>query len=576
MTISFNRFLLAAAAAVFLAVGAHGAAAGRASLPAAAVSATLRGDGSLVVKAILSLPDGFPGSFAVDVAGYGLLGEVGVKALGKEEKEVSFTVDRLKGAAVIRWTCLPAGGPTRFEVSYTLSGALTAGKSADNLTWGVLSRAQEYGFGKLSAALSCPEGEVTVLGGALQNRLEPRKDGLTRLAAEGLPANTPLKIMVSLPKGTYNGGLPWDKFMKTTGGTIALFLLPALSFLGLLSVFWLRGTDPVSGGPVSADGRALEPEIAGTVMDEYADNRDLAAAALDLARAGCLELEYAPAAAGREASLTVKRVGPLEGLAPHRRALAELLCAGAESSPGEGMRVLDEVYAETARRGFFRSDPAAERKAYSLAGAALCGGGILLLALGAITPSFLAYAALGFGAPFALALLALRARSPGLRWALGIGAAAALAAGLAALQPALGAGGLGWVAKLGLGLLFSSFFFFAFAPAMPQRTARGSAEKARLLADRLSLETFFPQPGDERKDEGFQEGLPYAVIYRIRTDWVRKFAAAGGLAPAWWKLRGRGETGEPPALAAVQADFLASLDLLAVRIGELTPAGSGG
>lgn len=575
MTISYNRFLLAAAAAVFFA-GTGYAAAGKASLPAADASATLRADGSLAVKAVLSLPAGLAGSFAVDVAGYGSLGGVGVRALGKEEKEVRFTVDRLKGAAVIRWPCFPAGGPTSFEVRYTLSGALASGRSADDLAWGVLSHAQEYGFARLSAALSSPEGKVTLLGGALKSRLDPRKEGMTRLVAEGLPANTPLKIMVSLPRGTYSGGLPWDKFMKTTGGTIALFLLPVVSFLGLLSVFWLRGTDPVSGGPVPASGETLEPEIAGTVMDEYADNRDLAAAALDLARAGCLELEYAPAAGGREASLEIKRVRTLEGLSPHRRALAGLLCSGAESYPGEGMNVLDEVYAETARRGFFRADPAAERKAYSLAGAALCGGGLLLLALGAISPAFFAYAVLGFGAPFALSLLALRARRTGLRWALGIAAAAALAAGLAALQPALGAGGLGWVAKLGLGLLFSSFFFFSFAPAMPQRTARGSAEKARILANRLYLETYFPRPGDERKDEGFQKGLPFAVIYRIRTDWVRKYAAAGGRAPAWWKLRGRAEAGGPPALAEVQADFLASLDLLAVKIGELTPAGSGG
>lgn len=575
MTISYNRFLLAAAAAVFFA-GTGYAAAGRASLPAADASAALRGDGSLAVKAILSLPDGLAGSFAVDVAGYGSLGEIGVKALGKEEKDVNFTVDRLKGAAVIRWSCLPAGGRTRFEVRYTLSGALAAGKLADSMTWGVLSPAQEYGFGKISAALSCPEGTVTVLGGALQSRLEPRKNGRTFLEAEDLPAKTPLRIMVSLPRGTYAGGLPWDKFMKTTGGTIAMFLLPAVSFLGLLFVFWLRGVDPVTGGPGPAAGGVLEPEIAGTVMDEYADNRDLAAAALDLARTGYLELEYEPGSAGRSASLAVKRGRPSDDLAPHRRALAGLLCSGAESSPGEGMRVLDEVYAETARRGFFRSDPAAERKAYSLAGAALCCAGILLLALGAVPPRFLAYTVLGFGAPFALALLALRSGREGLRWAYGIGAAAALAAGLAALQPALGAGGMSWVAKLGLGALFSSFFFFAFAPAMPQRTARGSAEKARVLADKLALETFAPRPDDDGKDKLFQEGLPFAVIYRIRTDWVRKFAAAGGKAPAWWKLRGRGEAGEPPALAAVQADFLASLDLLAVMIGDLTPAGSGG
>jgi hypothetical protein len=183
----------------------------------------------------------------------------------------------------------------------------------------------------------------------------------------------------------------------------------------------------------------------------------------------------------------------------------------------------------------------------------------------------------GFAAPFFMARAALCAECPCLRWGLSIGAVVVLGVGLVTLEPFIGAGGVSWVSKAGTGLLFSSFFFFAFAPVMPQRTAQGSAEKERLLSHRMGLEMFPPPTDKEARDAEFQKGLPYAAVFQIRTDWVRKFAGAGANAPLWWKRRaqdGSAESAKP--LAEVQADFLASLDLLTVRIEDLMPSGSGG
>ena len=122
-----------------------------------------------------------------------------------------------------------------------------------------------------------------------------------------------------------------------------------------------------------------------------------------------------------------------------------------------------------------------------------------------------------------------------------------------------------------------SFFFFAFAPAMPQRTAAGSAENERLLSHRLGLELFIPPADKDQRDAEFQKGLPYAAVFQIRTDWVRKFAGAGTGAPLWWKRRAQdGSVEAARPLAEVQSDFLASLDLLTVRVEDLMPSGSGG
>jgi hypothetical protein len=331
--------------------------------------------------------------------------------------------------------------------------------------------------------------------------------------------------------------------------------------------------DLLEAGPSGVEG--ILPEVAGTVADEYVDSRDLAAAVLDMAKDGYLRLEYAPAREGEAGGLSVLEVKPSEGLPPHRKALVDLLISpDGDGGRGEGARVLDAVYAEAAGQGFFRKDPSVERRAYIISGTVMLSLAILLLAAGSAPVRFFLGAVAGFGVPFFLARWAMRSECPCLRWGLGAAVFLAAAVGIVLLQPFIGDGGVSWLAKLGVGMMFCGFFFFAFSSAMPQRTALGAAEKARVLSNRLSLEMFIPHSTEDHMDLGFQKGLPFAVIFRIRTDWVRKFAAAGARVPAWWKRKGDGDGSVP--LAKVQADFLASLDLLTVRIQDSMPSGAGG
>ncbi|MBI5625033.1 MAG: DUF2207 domain-containing protein [Elusimicrobia bacterium] len=537
--------------------------------------ASLLEDGALAVQVLLTLPEGVPGGFAVDVAGFGSLKDVRVRTLGKSGADLPFTARRLKGAALIEWSREPGDEAFPFDVSYTLGHALTAGEEADLLTWGVISPAQTRGFADVIAILRCRTLKATVLGGAEGTALKPAASGVT-MVAERLPAGTPLRLMVSVPKGAARPGFGLVKFMKTTGGSILMFLLPLAAFLALLAAYLLRGMDPVpEGSEWHEGGQELAPEVAGTVADEYVDSRDLAAAALDMAKDGYLELEYAPGSDGNAGSLSVRPSKPFEGLAPHRKALAELLTSpDGAAGPGEGARVLDAVYAETAAQGFFRKDPSVERKTYTVAGTALLSAAILCLAAGAAPVRFFLGAVAGFALPFFMARRALASKCTAARAALGFGAVVALGFGLVLVQPFIGEGGVSWLAKVGVGLMFSSFFFFAFASAMPQRTVKGSAEKAAVLGSRLGIEMFIPPPDEERRDAEFQKGLPFAVIFRVRTDWVRRFCAAGAKVPAWWKRRG---DGKPAAgLSEVQTEFVASLDLLTAKIEDFMPAGTGG
>ncbi|MFA6316814.1 MAG: hypothetical protein WC943_05290, partial [Elusimicrobiota bacterium] len=212
--------------------------------PRAEASAVLNDDGSISVETVLSLADGFPGAFAVDVAGFDALNGVSVDALGSAPASVPFIVERDRGAAVIRWSRTPGDSALRYRVRHTLGGAVTPGRTSDVLTWGILSSNQEFGLKEVSSLLACPEGPISLSGAARSTKLGSYRDGRYAISAEEVPARSALKVTVGLAKGAVRPGFGWVKFMKNTGGTIAMFLLPAVCLLGLMAVFLTRGMDP--------------------------------------------------------------------------------------------------------------------------------------------------------------------------------------------------------------------------------------------------------------------------------------------------------------------------------------------
>jgi hypothetical protein len=116
---------------------------------------------------------------------------------------------------------------------------------------------------------------------------------------------------------------------------------------------------------------------------------------------------------------------------------------------------------------------------------------------------------------------------------------------------------------------------------MPQRTALGVSEKTRLLAFKSHLESLQPASGDaEALQDEFERGLPYAVIFRHKKQWVNKFSSAGVRTPGWWTVAAAGceepTDGRRPLLAENREVLLESLSILSSAVGESPAAGSGG
>jgi hypothetical protein len=349
---------------------------------------------------------------------------------------------------------------------------------------------------------------------------------------------------------------------------------------GLAFVFWTRGRDPVVSAVWEGAAAALPeeegwtPETAGVVADESADHRDVIAAALDLAREGFLVFSYTPARGGTPASLRVNGAKPFDALPPTRRKIAEFLSGGdavtAEAGlPAQSVGVLqDALYEEASASGCFRMNPARERWYYYSAGAVLSAAGFTLAVYGGTKLAVSAGAAALWFLPVLAVLGALRAKCPCAQKGLAALAGVLLVLAAASIQPYLGTGGLDWCAMGGLGLVFSSLFFFLFAPLMPQRTAKGSAMKSQLLAFDAWLGGAAPGAGGRPVQEEFERMLPYAVVFRRKKEWVNRAAAAGAQVPAWWTPAG--------ALSENKELFLESLSLLSSAVGEPPEPGGGG
>ncbi len=539
--------------------------------------------------------------FIVDLAGIESLDNVAVEidAPGTTQS-VPFNIEGRPKARAISWDVPPGEDLCNFRLSYKLTGVVSYEDDRDEASWTVIAEQNEYSFESVAMTVlfpaSIPKERIhpSLRTAAATTTCVVHPDAL-KVAAVDLPARSSLRLQLSLPKGTIERRFFLNRFMKTAGGTILMFLLPALVFAGLVATFWLRGRDPSTGIDFDESARpsaGLTAEIAGTVFDEFTEPRDIVAGALELALKGNLRFMFQRGEDSRLAELCPQALKPPDNLRPHEKMIAEMFAgAGGVSEPRvlaadrclprDAVRTVRKaIYRQTAEDGYFRANPATERLAYSIAGLLIMGAGIAFLAWSAPSLKNVAGSGALLVLPVLMATVCMRFGNAIAKLVLGCAAAVVLFVGLVLVMPMLGDGGMTWFAKVGWGLVISSLFFFAFGPMMPQRTWAGATEKARLIAFRAfaaSEEPDATKPGVIQAQ--FERFLPFAVALRFKKEWVNKFASAGVRAPAWWTIvpvDSTGKASDEPSLAQVKQEFLETLSILATAVGESPTAGSGG
>jgi uncharacterized protein (TIGR04222 family) len=265
--------------------------------------------------------------------------------------------------------------------------------------------------------------------------------------------------------------------------------------LGLYGLWHSRGRDPHTGIvaeflPTPPDD--LPPGAAGTLLDETADERDIVATLVDLARRGVIRMQEQ----SRDVEITLLQ--PNATLAPFESELLKTIFPGSPKA-GDTVQLGDIkprftaaipdikrlLYDELVQRGYFPRSPEATRSTWRAIG---IGALMVILIAGCVGGGMVGAASFYW---FALAV----------------------------------------IAGLALALI-------ALSSAMPRKTPKGAEAAAKWRAFRKYLGDIERYEKVAEARQIFEKYLPYAVAFGQERSWVATFARAGAPAPSWWGTDG--------------------------------------
>lgn len=271
--------------------------------------------------------------------------------------------------------------------------------------------------------------------------------------------------------------------------------------IGIFSLWYMRGRDPHVGAvaeflPHPPDD--LPPGVAGTLIDEIAGEHEFVATMVDLGQRGILKIKetsnggFLGIGASRDYELTLLDID--KPRVPFETDLLQAIF-GHKLEPGDQVllsnvkdrvntarpAILNDLYAELVRRGYFLSSPEETRKHWQSVGWFIAVAGLLA--------GFLLTGMFGL---------------PGAIWA-----------------PAI------VVAILGVAVVM-------FSGAMPRKTPQGAEAAAKWRAFKKYLEDIEQYEDLTEAKDIFQRYLPFAIAFHIDRSWVQKFAAVRTPAPEWY------------------------------------------
>lgn len=291
--------------------------------------------------------------------------------------------------------------------------------------------------------------------------------------------------------------------MDSGTALLHLFFLSAMILilvggLVLILVLWyVRGRDPHIG-PVAEylehPPDDLPPGAAGTLLDEHADEHDVMATLLGLARHGAVEITEIEEGRQRDFNLILLHPDRIEDrierdllavlFGPNPQPLQEVRLSQVRAPfLAAKDRIRSDLYREMVDRGYFVRSPDATRRKWR----ALAWGGIAASIIAGIVVTILTDA-----------------------WA---------------LLPAI-ASVIIWSVLLRV------------ARRMPQKTRHGAEAAAKWRAFRTYLKDIRKYESLENATDLFDRYLAYAVAFELEKQWVKDFERAGAPVPRWYHSAG--------------------------------------
>ncbi|MFZ8833241.1 MAG: DUF2207 domain-containing protein, partial [Candidatus Caldipriscus sp.] len=309
-------------------------------------------------------------------------------------------------------------GENVYNITYEVKGAINYFKEHDEVYWNVNGTEWEMRINEVSCVVNLPEGvdvskaKYTFYTGKKGSREQNGKAWVEGnkvfFKAGPFKAGENLIIAISLPKGilidqtdknlTTSVGVPKSasiepsksSWISRNWGLLFMILFPLISLWYMLSQYFRYGRDPRIERSIMVEYEPpenLKPAEIGTLVDEYADDRDIFATIIDLAIRGYLKIKPL---GDKDFEIEILREGDdLEG---YERKVFKAIKESAEDGkvlrlrgslePSEAREyaekyeklykafesVKDEVYNLLTQRDYFQENPDAVRKKYASLG----------------------------------------------------------------------------------------------------------------------------------------------------------------------------------------------------------------
>ncbi len=467
----------------------------------------------------------------------------GVSENGKEyaratsEMPNTFTVEVGSDERTLTWYFEPTTDATRtFQLRYTLHDATRIYDDGDQFWWKFIETERGYPIQAARVVVHLPsefatdEIAVTTYVNGMESNGATVVDGRTVEFDGGpFPEGTEWEIRVGFPHGVVTQSKqPWqvtdDRIVAEQERTARLtqqfnfyvlwgtLLILIVGALGLLLLWFVSGRDVAVALPAeflnappdypTGSGTVLTPALAGTLIDEEANVRDVLATLIDWAQRGVIKIRALPQGAKTadpSDDYVFERLNDAPPLSePYERELMQRLFQGETSRNMRHIRekftgaldsMFDSLYDKLKRDGYFTTRPDRVRGQYRRIAWLL----LVLICPAAFLFQILIQEMISVDASFSLPALA--------PWCV--------------------------LSILLIALLWLSRF-------LPRKTRQGAESAARWNAFRRYLENIDKYTNVASAKEQFDKYLPYAVAFGLDKTWVEKFAAVDTPAPTWY------------------------------------------
>ena len=426
-------------------------------------------------------------------------------------------VEQRGNALRVTWYYPPTQNASRtFALHYRVSGALRVYEGGDQLWWKAIFADRDFPVRRGRVTVHLPaaftQGQLKVATYGVPAEYDIVDAQTVEFATGTVPAGQELEVRIQFPHGVVQATRPsWqDAFDRqraydenvrpaVTLATVVLSLLVLIGgVLGVFLLWYLRGRERPVGlvaEYLTEPPADLPPGLAGVLLDEKADMRDIVATLVDLARRGIIQIheqaEGGLFGIGAHRDFTFRLLQPEASLRPFEaeivqgvfgasleRRLSDLRNRFHRALP----RIKRRMYEEVVAAGLFPRSPESVRWQYGCLGGGIIATGVLAATVGvALLSQFTSAPFCPFGA----------------------------------------------VMAVGAALLAAS-------AAMPRRTQHGAEQAARWRAFRRYLEHIEKYADLSAAKNIFDRYLPYAVAFGLDREWVRKFAEIDAPAPGWY------------------------------------------